>query len=391
MLFKPIKRRNNSLSIGGGQKIEFTDPAIVDFLHAKDYTSADKALENSDLYSVINQISADIATSHFTASMKRTQALIDNPSSTTNPHAFWQSVVAQLLLDGNSYAYMWRNINGQVVRLEYLRPSQVSAFLLDDGSGLVYNITFDEPKIGVVQNVPQGDLLHFRLLSTSGGMIGRSPLLSLQNELNIKNSSNGLTLQALGKAIVPNGVLHIKGAGLLSTDEKIAQSDGFQKQANSSAGPVILDDLSEYTPLEIKSDVSKLLASTDWTSKQVAKVYGISDSYLNGTGDQQSSINMVEGVYANSLNRYARVIQSEMSSKFSADIQVDVSPAIDQDQSSYIGVLANAVKGSMITPEQANYLLHKKGFLTDDVPLFQPSDVVGGTLRGGENNGSNSN
>lgn len=391
MLFKPIKRRNNSLSIGGGREIEFTDPAIVDFLHAKDYTSADKALENSDLYSVINQISADIATSHFTASMKRTQALIDNPSSTTNPHAFWQSVVAQLLLDGNSYAYMWRNINGQVVRLEYLRPSQVSAFLLDDGSGLVYNITFDEPKIGVVQNVPQGDLLHFRLLSTSGGMIGRSPLLSLQNELNIKNSSNGLTLQALGKAIVPNGVLHIKGAGLLSTEEKIAQSEGFQKQANSSAGPVILDDLSEYTPLEIKSDVSKLLASTDWTSKQVAKVYGISDSYLNGTGDQQSSINMVEGVYANSLNRYARVIQSEMSSKFSADIQVDVSPAIDQDQSSYIGVLANAVKGGMVTPEQANYLLHKKGFLTDDVPLFQKSDVTTSTLKGGENNGSNSN
>lgn len=391
MLFKPIKRRNNSLSIGSGQDIAFTDQAIADFLHAKDYTSADKALENSDLYSVINQISADIATSHFTASMKRTQALIDNPSSTTNPHAFWQSVVAQLLLDGNSYAYMWRNINGQVVRLEYLRPSQVSAFLLDDGSGLVYNITFDEPKIGVVQNVPQGDLLHFRLLSTSGGMIGRSPLLSLQNELNIKNSSNGLTLQALGKAIVPNGVLHIKGAGLLSTDEKIAQSDSFQKQANSSAGPVILDDLSEYTPLEIKSDVSKLLASTDWTSKQVAKVYGISDSYLNGTGDQQSSINMVEGVYANSLNRYARVIQSEMSSKFSADIQVDVSPAIDQDQSSYIGVLANAVKGGMVTPEQANYLLHKKGFLTDDVPLFQKSDVTTSTLKGGENNGSNSN
>lgn len=391
MLFKPIKRHNNSLSIGGDREIAFTDPAIVDFLHAKDYTSADKALENSDLYSVINQISADIATSHFTASMKRTQALIDNPSSTTNPHAFWQSMVAQLLLDGNSYAYMWRNINGQVVRLEYLRPSQVSAFLLDDGSGLVYNITFDEPKVGVVQNVPQGDLLHFRLLSTSGGMVGRSPLLSLQNELNIKNSSNGLTLQALGKAIVPNGVLHIKGAGLLSTDEKIAQSDSFQKQANSSAGPVILDDLSEYTPLEIKSDVSKLLASTDWTSKQVAKVYGISDSYLNGTGDQQSSINMVEGVYANSLNRYARVIQSEMSSKFSADIQVDVSPAIDQDQSSYIGVLANAVKGGMVTPEQANYLLHKKGFLTDDVPLFQKTDVTTSSMKGGDDNGSNSN
>lgn len=64
-----------------------------------------------------------------------------------------------------AFIYRWRNINGIDNHWEYLRPSQVSAYLLDDGSGLIYNITFDEPKIGVKMNVPQNDILHFRLLS----------------------------------------------------------------------------------------------------------------------------------------------------------------------------------------------------------------------------------
>ena len=72
---------------------------------------------------------------------------------------------AQLLLDGNAYAYRWRNQNGTDNYWEYLRPSQVEPMLLEDGSSMVYNISFDEPEIGFMQNVPQSDMIHFRLMS----------------------------------------------------------------------------------------------------------------------------------------------------------------------------------------------------------------------------------
>ena len=48
-------------------------------------------------------------------------------------------------------------------------------------------------------NVPQNDVLHFRLLSKNGGMTGISPLSALSNELNIKNDSNKLTRAALSQ------------------------------------------------------------------------------------------------------------------------------------------------------------------------------------------------
>ena len=182
------------------------------------YVSARKALLNSDLYATIYQLSADLATCYMQAGQPRTQTILDHPSATTNRQAFWQSMAAQLLLDGNAYAYIWRNqLTGQPVRLEYLRPSQVSVFLLSDGTGLTYNVSFDEPSISVMNNVPQSDMIHLRLLGIgNGGEVGRSPLLALQNELNIKNSANGLTISALSKAITSNGTLTAKNGSALS-------------------------------------------------------------------------------------------------------------------------------------------------------------------------------
>ena len=64
----------------------------------------------------------------------------------------------------------------------------------------------------------------------------------------------------------------------------------------------MLDDLESYTPLELQADVAKLLSQVDWTTTQIAKVYGVPDSYLNGQGDQQSSLTMIQGFYSNALN-----------------------------------------------------------------------------------------
>jgi HK97 family phage portal protein len=157
-------------------------------------------------------------------------------------------------------------------------------------------------------------------------------------------------------------------------------------QATSNKGPVVLDELTTYAPLELNSDVSKLLSSTDWTSKQIAKVYNIPDSYLNGQGDQQSSLSMIEGMYANSLNRYAQTIASELNEKFSAAIEIDIQPAIDQDRSSYLAAIGGAVKNGALSGNQSDFLLRRVGFLPADTPKYMPAKS---DLKGGDTNGSN--
>lgn len=355
------------------------DRDILHFLNpdgSNKYVDARTALKNSDIYSIVFQLSADLANGKLQADRPRAQGIINNPTRTSNVHAFWQSMFAQLLLGGECFAYRWRNQNGTDMTWEYLRPSQVTPFLLEDGSGLIYNINFDEPEVGVMEAVPQSDIIHIRLLSQNGGKTGISPLSALANELQIKDQSNKLTLSALGRSIIAPGVLTIKHGGLLSDKEKASRSRQFMKQtSNSKNGPIVLDDLEEYTPLEVKSNVAQLLNQVTWTSAQIAKVYGVSDSIINGQGDQQSSIQMMGNAYIKSLSRYAKAVTGELNTKLNAHITLDLRSAIDPLGDEYASMITNLQKNSTLGANQASWLLQQVGYLPDDMPEKEQTKV----------------
>ncbi|MDB8867673.1 phage portal protein [Pediococcus acidilactici] len=386
----PIFKRSPISNSLRGNDTSFSisdDESIINFLNPQGshYISADVALRNSDIYSIIFQISGDLASSKLFADGQRAQGILDNPADTTNQHAFWQAMYAQLLLGGEAFAYRWRNINGTDLKWEYLRPSQVSTFLLDDGSGLIYTVSFDEPEFGVKQAVPASDMIHIRLLSKNGGKTGISPLSALSSELDIKKSSNKLTLNALAQSIISPGVLSIKKGGLLSASQKSARSKQFVNQVRSSNnGPIVLDHLEEYTPLEIKSNVAQLLSQTDWTSKQIAKVFGIPDSYVNGQGDQQSSVDQIKGMYANALNRYMNSVVSELNNKLNANVYADIRPAIDPLGDNYANNLSNITKSGTIAPNQALWMLQQVGYFPEDMPEAKASAKPKATPKGGD-------
>lgn len=352
-------------------------------LSVSEYVSADTALKNSDIFSLISQLSADLVLVKMKADKDRTQSLIDNPSNLTNGFAFWQGMFAQLLLDGNAYAYRWRNINGVDLYWEFLRPSQVQVMLLEDGSGLTYNINFDEPDIQTKENVPQSDVIHIRLVSKNGGKTGVSPLTGLANELNIKDASNRLTLHALSQSVEAPGILCVTGGGLLDWKKKSARSREFMRQVNNSDnGPIVLDDLETYQPLEVKSDVAKLLQQADWTGKQIAKVYGVPDSYINGQGDQQSNITQIGGQYAKAINRYAGAVQSELSNKLNSQITYDVRPAIDATGDNFASEIGDLSSKGILSGNQGRYVLQHYGYLPDDLPT--PDKPIIPVNEGGE-------
>lgn len=345
------------------------------------YVSARDALLNSDIYSLIFQLSSDLASSTLKADKPRVQGILDNPSQTSNAHAFWQSMFAQTLLGGESFAYRFRNMNGTDFRWEYLRPSQVSPFLLSDGSGMIYNLTFDEPDIGIMENVPQQDLIHIRLMSQNGGMTGISPLSALSSEIDIKNNVNRLTLNALKQSVTAGGILKLKAGTKLDLKMKQARANKFINDSHN--GLVVLDDLEDYQPLEIKSNVANLLNQVNWTGKQIAKVYGVPDSVINGTGDQQSSIQMESNAYTKSLSRYSDAIVSELNNKLSANITMDLRSAVDPTGDVFASAISDLSAHNAIAPNQAVTLLQQSGFIGTDLP--EPVYPA----KGGDNNGNN--
>lgn len=378
------------------------DTDILNFLdqeNKSEYVDARTALQNSDIYSLIYQLSADMADAKFVADSSRTQGILDQPTLTANVHAFWQSIFAQLLLGGEAFAYRWRNANGTDTQWEYLRPSQVTTFLLEDGSGLVYNVTFDEPSIGLVQAIPQSDMIHFRLLSRNGGKTGMSPLTSLADELAIHDTSNRLTLHALKQSIIAPGILSVTKSGLLSSKDKAKLSNRFAEQMQNSNGPIVLDDLESYTSLEVQGNVAQLLNQTNWTGAQIAKVYGVSDSVINGQGDQQSSIDMMNANYLQSLSRFAKSVTGELNNKLPGNIQMDLHSVIDPTGDSYVKTVSDLQQKGTLSANQATYLLQQAGYLPDDLPeadkpvtqVQSVQMVTNNAEKGGDEDDSDSN
>ena len=366
-----------------GGFFDITDPEFLATLNGSEWVSAETALKNSDLFSIISQLSNDLATAKLTTSRKQLQGIVDNPSNNANRFNFYQSIFAQMLLGGEAFAYRWRNDNGRDMKWEYLRPSQVSFNRLDNQNGLYYNITFDDPRIPPKQHVPQSDILHFRLLSVDGGLTSVSPLMALGRELDIQKASDKLTLSSLKNALNANGILKIKGGGLLDFKTKVSRSRQAMKQMQG--GPLVLDDLEDFTPLEIKSNVAQLLKQADWTTGQFAKVYGIPENVVGGQGDQQSSLEMSSNVYSKAVARYLRPFLSELSQKLSCDVDADIFPAVDPTGANYISRINSMVKSGTLAQNQGLYILQQAEILPKELPEGKNPNRT--TLKGGEING----
>ena len=92
---------------------DITDPEFLATLNGSEWVSAETALKNSDLFSIINQLYNDLATVKLITSRKQLQGIVDNPSNNANRFNFYQSIFAQMLLGGEAFAYRWRNENGR--------------------------------------------------------------------------------------------------------------------------------------------------------------------------------------------------------------------------------------------------------------------------------------
>lgn len=333
------------------------------------YISAWDALKNPDIQSAVTQLSGDLASAKLLADKPRLQGILDNPSKVANSRTFWVTMFAQMILGGEAFAYRWRNTNGVDDHWEYLRPSQVQTFQLSDGSGLIYTLSFDEPNIGIIDKVPSSDMIHLRFFSMNG-MTGISPLYSLVNTLDIKKKSDQLTLSALAQSVSVNSTLELPG----QVDDKyaMARAKTLMKQLQTSGGvPVTLMPGEKLTPLEIKSNIASLLQQVDWTSTQIAKALQMPDSYLNGQGDQQSSIEQIQGMYGNTLNRDIQMVLSELNQKLSANISADIRHAIDPLYDSYAKSLLSS---KTLESPQITAALKEVGWLSPNVP--DPSQSV---------------
>lgn len=320
------------------------------------YINANRALRNSDVWTAVNIISSDIARVKFHSDKKSLDKLLQRPSRLANRFNFWQAMIAQMLLDGNAYALRRVDKTGEF--LEFIQPSHIMQYLSDDGQTITYDINFDGTDEADLKNVPADDVVHLKLLSTNGGMSGKSPLTALIAEIQLQEQNNALANAVFTKSAKPSEMLKLKTGQKLNKAGREAVREAFE-EANTGANAgriMVMDGTFEYSQLEVKSDLAKLLTATDWTRAQIAKAFLLPSDML-GSESEHSNADQIRAMYNNTIGRYLAPVLEELTMKYDDEIIADIREATDLDGAMIEKRTVDLVKGGTISPTLALEIL----------------------------------
>lgn len=381
--------RSRTLANGTGPLMVFSGGKI----QTQSSVDVNQAFKNSDVFTVVERISSDIAACRFSG--QQYQALLDNPFHLMNPYAGWQEVLIQLLLNGNSYVVIHRDKQQKASWLEPVPSDDVTLTLQDNATDIIYHVHYTDERAD--KDYLSADVLHFKLVTPGMDVnqyTGVSPLMALVPELGIQDNSKKLTLASLIHALAPTNIYTTPNA-ITEPGAKDKIREAFEKaNTGDNAGRVmIMDAGAKLETIDVTPNVAKLLDNATFSQTQIAKAFGIPDSYLNGQGDQQSSIEMIRSLYQNALTMYIRPIESELSYKLGAPVKLDVTSAIDVDHQNELNNIVSLSKANLLSPRQAFGLMLANDIMPgltvedSDINLLNKKN----TVKGGENANDNQN
>jgi len=362
-IFNPSGEVRASQNVSGG-----VAPFIIkgNSMQPDSLVNADAALQNSDLFAVTSLISSDIAGAKFQGNSAFI-SLLNSPSKTVSSYNHWQTYLLNVLLNGNGIMVIKRGVDNIPIELVNV-PTKSVTINLDEVTGEITYII--NQASGLVNGTyKDSDIIHTRIMAYGSGqldnLLGHSPLESLNTELQQQSVGNKLSLATLKNAINPATVLKLPEAGLMTdeTKEQVRESFEAANSGENSGRTIILDETASLSSISINSDVAKFLTQLDWGRTQIAKAFGIPDSYLNGSGDQQSSLNMITALYVNGLNKYIEPMLSEINMKLDGGIHLDMQSITDYGSQQLTNNLINLVDKGIVGPEEAHKILSEKGVI----------------------------
>lgn len=325
VFFKTEKRSLSSRSSSMMDVITNSDGSVtINF-------DGETALEQSDVFTAIKILSGDIAASKFKfvdgdGDTQKLDLLNEQPNNSMTHYSFMFATIAQLLLSGNSFAIIHDD------HLEFAKPSQIVIYEDTETGELRYEYT---NKAGTSYKVESSEMLHFKYV-TVNGKTGISPLDSLKTELSMLDNGNKMLSSFFKKGIQAGGVLKLTKGTLNNTSKKQIKHDfeEVNSGASNANSVIVLDDTQEFKQFEINTDILKMIQNNVYSTKQIAKAFGIPLSRF-GMELVNSKDDSANDVYVSStLRMLSCMITDEILIKLGISVELDFSTLTGDDLNS---------------------------------------------------------
>lgn len=286
--------------------------------------SSIKAIQNSDVYAAVKIIASDIASSDLLADNKETavtKLINSKPNSYMSAWHYKFSQVANMLLNGNAFSLIERDDQGAPIALHPLLNSNMNIEQLDDAT-----VQYTHSDDSTETILKASDVLHFKYFSTDG-LTGISPLYALRDELKLQERGNKLLSGFFKRGVNSNGILKVRKSDLDAKSKNNIREKFEEANAGDSNAlrTIILDENMEYQPIQLNTDVLKLVNNNDWNTKQIAKVFGLSTDRLGVEANHSNTIQSNVMYLRNTLTHFLKAIESEINFKLDSPKQLKFS------------------------------------------------------------------
>ena len=307
-----------------------TEQQFIDYINTGTVYSTNftglKALTNSDIYTGVNIIAGDIAQSPFkpvnnsTVDDSLLTLLNKEPKENQSHYTMMYAVVSNLILTGNAYILIHRNNDKSVKDLEFVETQQVNV-IRDLVTG-EYRYEVNMPYGNIMYKCTPNDILHFKL-TTTDGWLGRSPLLSLNDEISLQTNGLKVLNNFFSKGVFSGGILKLLN-GTVNNKTKAKIRQDFEN-VNGAGGTIVLDDTQEFTENKINTEVLKLIQANKFSTQQIAKVLGIPVNRFGQELVNSSDTGQNDIYIASTIAMYESSICDEINLKLGVELELDLS------------------------------------------------------------------
>src|SRR5574344_211046 len=202
--------------------------------------------------------------------------LHDEPNPDMTSFVFRETLMTHLLLWGNAYAQIIRNVKGEIIALYPLMPDRMTVNR-DEKGRLYYEYLTNNDDVPINKEttvrLSSTEVLHIPGLGFDG-LVGYSPIAMAKNAIGLAIATEEYGAKFFANGAAPSGVL--EHPGTIKEPGKVREA--WQSQFGGSANSnkiAVLEEGMKYTPISISPEQAQFLETRKVQINEIARIFRV--------------------------------------------------------------------------------------------------------------------
>lgn len=206
------------------------------------------------------------------------------PNEDMSGVTLWTLVFAHLMLRGNAYLAKFRNPDGIVTQLYPVDPRYVHPFRGSQGQKLFRVAIYDGTSM--VDHVYDSEsILHIVGPGFSDGLEGASPIAVVRNQIGTHLAQGEYQARTYQDGMLVKGALSVPGSLTPEAADQIKRQWRMAYGGIANSNEIaVLHSGAKFDQVSMSPEDAQFIETRRWGHTEIATMYNIPASYLNGEG-----------------------------------------------------------------------------------------------------------